>query len=516
MVTSAESAPGAEATAKIFISYSRKDMAFADRVEAALKVRGFEPLIDRTEIYAFEPWWERVQKLIGLADTVVFVLSPDAVASEVALKEVAHAASLNKRFAPIVCRRVDDDTVPEALRRLNFIFFDEARFDASVDQLAEALQTDISWIRQHTEFGEAARRWATAGRPGGLLLRPPVLEEAERWIASRPRGAPEPTAETQAFVVASRKRKRRLELSLVCVLFVLSGAGIIYAIWTNFDYLEVRAEIWTDVLWPKQLTPETERKYAQISLRPGQVIVFRECTKCPEMVVIPAGEFLMGSPPNEDGRYENEGPQHEVIISSNFAVSKFEVTFDEWKACADARVCEDTWDQAWGRGRRPVINVGWNQAKQFVDWISNRIGEPGSYRLLSEAEWEYAARAGSAEAYSWGSNVGEGNANCDGCGSQWDYRQSAPVGSFAANAFGLYDMHGNVFEWVEDCYHSSYLGAPDDGSAWTTSCEQDYRVRRGGSWYVAPRNIRAALRDKSVPGDRDNDLGFRVARTLKR
>jgi formylglycine-generating enzyme required for sulfatase activity len=233
------------------------------------------------------------------------------------------------------------------------------------------------------------------------------------------------------------------------------------------------------------------------------------------MIVVPAGKYLMGSPANDKDRYDSELPQHEVTIPDNFAVSKFEVTFDEWKACADARQCEGTWDQGWGGGQRPVINVNWYQVSQYADWLSSRIGEPGAYRLLSEAEWEYAARAGSPTPFSWGDTVGYGNANCDGCGSKWDYRQSAPVGSFAANKFGLYDMLGNVFEWVEDCYHLNYVGAPTDGSAWTTSCEQDYRIRRGGSWYAVPRNIRSALRDKSVPDDRDNDLGFRIARTLK-
>ena len=220
--------------AKIFISYSRKDMAFADRLEAALKMRGFEPLIDRTEIYAFEDWWKRIKALISGADTVVFVLSPDAIASDVALKEVAHAASLNKRFAPIVCRRVEDGAVPEPLRRLNFIFFDDpVRFEVSADLLADALRSDIGWIRQHTEFGEVARRWAAAGRPSALLLRTPVLEEAEHWIASRPRGAPEPTAETQAFVAGSRRgatrRRNILTGSLAAGLIVaLALAGLAY------------------------------------------------------------------------------------------------------------------------------------------------------------------------------------------------------------------------------------------------------------------------------------------------
>ena len=144
--------PGnSETKIRVFISYSRKDMAFADRIEAALRIHGFETLIDREEIYAFEDWWKRIEALIGRADTVVFVLSPDAVKSKVALKEVAYAASLNKRFAPIVWRRVEDTSVPEPLRRLNFIFFDDpARFDDDANKLVKALQTDIGWIRQHT------------------------------------------------------------------------------------------------------------------------------------------------------------------------------------------------------------------------------------------------------------------------------------------------------------------------------------------------------------------------------
>jgi hypothetical protein len=220
--------------AKVFISYSRKDIDFADRLDAALRARGFDPLIDRTEIYAFEEWWERIKALIGRADTVVFVISPDAVGSEVALKEVAEAASRNKRFAPIVCRRVDDEQVPEALRRLNYIFFDDpAQLEHSADKLAEALNTDISWIRQHTDFGEQARRWAQAKGPTGLLLRSPVLEQAERWIAARPKGAPAPTDETQAFIQRSRqaatRRRNILTGSLAAGLVLALGlAGLAY------------------------------------------------------------------------------------------------------------------------------------------------------------------------------------------------------------------------------------------------------------------------------------------------
>jgi TIR domain len=211
--------------AKVFISYSRKDIAFANRLEAALRQRGFEPLIDRTDIYAFEEWWKRIEALIVRADSVVFVLSPDSVSSEVALKEVAFAASLNKRFAPIVFRPVED--VPEALARLNFVYFDDAeRFENNANQLAEALTTDIDWIRQHTEFGEQSRRWALAERPSGLLLRSPVLEQAERWIASRPSGAPAPTEETQRFIRRSRQaatRRRNILTGSLAAGLVLRG-----------------------------------------------------------------------------------------------------------------------------------------------------------------------------------------------------------------------------------------------------------------------------------------------------
>jgi hypothetical protein len=215
--------------AKVFISYSRNDAVFADRLAESLKEHGFTALIDRSEIYAFEDWWKRIETLIVQADTIVFVLSPDAVSSDICQKEVAFAAALNKRIAPVVCKRAEIATVPEPLRRLNFIFFTEdAPFSERMDQLSEALSTDIEWVRKHTEFGGNARRWGEAGRPGplGLLLRPPVLEEAELWIASRPYGAPAPTAETRVFITESRRAATRRRKVLTASL----GAGLLVAL----------------------------------------------------------------------------------------------------------------------------------------------------------------------------------------------------------------------------------------------------------------------------------------------
>jgi formylglycine-generating enzyme required for sulfatase activity len=221
----------------------------------------------------------------------------------------------------------------------------------------------------------------------------------------------------------------------------------------------------------------------------------------------------MGSPALERGRFTNEGPQHRVVLRP-FAVARFEVTFELWEVCVRLQGCAaQPWDQGWGSNARPVINVSWGEAQQFVAWLARRTGKP--YRLLSEAEWEYAARAGSARAYPWGNEIGKGNANCAGCGSRWDGRQTAPVGSFAANAFGLFDVAGNVWEWVEDCYHDSYHGAPDDGSARSYgTCAS--RTIRGGSWNDHPQLLRSANRSGVSADFRDNGVGFRVARSLAR
>ena len=254
---------------------------------------------------------------------------------------------------------------------------------------------------------------------------------------------------------------------------------------------------------PYVLKPEAER-----ALKP--LTSFRECAKdCPEMIVIPAGGFTMGSPTTEPGRFTNEGPQHKVTIARPFAVSKYDVTFADWDACVKLGGCPPVADGGLGRDTKPAINVDWAEAGQYVAWLTWMTGQP--YRLLTDAEWEYAARAGTKTAYYWGDDIGVGNANCKGCGSnEW---QTSPVGSFKPNAFGLYDMAGNVFQWVQDCDHSDYKGAPTDGSAWNGGdCSR--RVVRGGSWFYVPRILRTADRH-SYPSDlRISSLGFRVGRTL--
>ncbi len=234
----------------------------------------------------------------------------------------------------------------------------------------------------------------------------------------------------------------------------------------------------------------------------------------PEMVSIPPGNFLMGSPESEAERDSDEGPQHEVTIDYAFEIGKYEVTFDEYDVFAKQTNRQLPDDEGWGRGNRPVINVSYDDAQVYVQWLSKETGK--KYRLPTEAEWEYAARAGSTTAYWWGDDIGQNNAVCHNCGSQWDGKQTAPVGSFSTNTFGLYDTAGNVWEWTQDCWHADYQGAPVDGSAWleANGGECDRRVVRGGSWNINPQYLRSAIRFRYYTGGANYILGFRVARDL--
>ena len=232
----------------------------------------------------------------------------------------------------------------------------------------------------------------------------------------------------------------------------------------------------------------------------------------PDMVVIPAGEFRMGCRSLLECVH-SEKPVHDVSILQPFAVSKYEITFEQWDRCTSAGGCNGhrAADEDWGRQNRPVVNVSWEDAQAYVSWLSKETG--GDYRLPSESEWEYAARAGTTTRYFWGSDSGKNRANCNGyCRDQWK-STTAPVGSFAANAFGLYDLHGNVYEWTEDCWNDSYTGAPSEGSPWVKGdCAN--RVIRGGSWLSHPERATVSRRTNAPVFERANSIGFRVARTI--
>jgi formylglycine-generating enzyme required for sulfatase activity len=265
---------------------------------------------------------------------------------------------------------------------------------------------------------------------------------------------------------------------------------------------------------------EVEVGNAQNCIKPssGKSTWFIDCDGCPEMIVIPAGEYMMGSPVNEIARADDEGPRHTVSISRPFAVGRFAVTFKEWDLCRKEGGCNDYRpdDRSWGRDKRPVISVSWNDTQLYIVWLSKRTGK--TYRLLTEAEREYVARAGSTTPFWWGTSIAPTQANyignlTYGGGRPGDNRKkTVAVDTFQPNPWGLYQVHGNVWEWVEDCWNGSYSGAPIDGSAWLTgNCQR--RVLRGGSWGNNPRNLRSAVR-YALPIDHDDSFGFRVARTL--
>ncbi len=256
-----------------------------------------------------------------------------------------------------------------------------------------------------------------------------------------------------------------------------------------------------------------------------------DCIKCPEMVVVPAGSFMMGSPASDWGGKVTERPLHRVTIPVPFAVGKYEVTREEFERFVEdtghsaGRLCrtyeEGTWVDRPGFGWRnpgfeqsdqdPVVCVSWGDAQAYAVWLSAETGE--TYRLLSGSEWEYAARAGTTGRFHFGTSIPDNTANYSP--ASWDIRhRTVRVGSFPANGFGLHDVHGNVFEWVEDCWHGSYAGAPADGSAWSVGGDCSRREIRGGSWHNSGGLLRSAARSHFDSGGRTNDTGFRIARTL--
>jgi formylglycine-generating enzyme required for sulfatase activity len=228
---------------------------------------------------------------------------------------------------------------------------------------------------------------------------------------------------------------------------------------------------------------------------------------CPEMVEIPAGQFMMGSPESDSEAGDAEKPPHLVRLERPVLVGRCPVTFEEYDHFCRATRRQEPDDKSWGRGRRPVIDMSWNDAKAYTEWLAGESGR--AYRLLSEAEWEYACRAGTTTRYWWGDEIAPENANFGG-----NVSRTRQVGAYPGSPWGLFDMHGNVWEWVEDRWHDNYDGAPSDGSAWTWTKGKESRVLRGGSWGSDPVSLRSASRIWYSPSFRINILGFRVARTL--
>jgi formylglycine-generating enzyme required for sulfatase activity len=514
---------------KVFMSYSRRDSTeFVDELVAGLGLAGFAPFLDRHDIAAGEKWQERLGGLIEQTDTVVFVISPESVKSERCTWEVERTLQQSKRLLPVVYKAVPEADIPEQLRARQFVRFDGgAGFARPLGQLAEALHQDIEWIREHTRFGELAARWEMRGRPESLLLRGEDVTAAQAWAESRKTDAPGITDGMRAFIAASKDADRialtksnaaqRRVLRMQALVIVLL-VGLILAL-TGGIYHSSIADAWRflTVTWPYERTnvwPYVLSTAKEQALKPGES--FKDCAQdCPEMVVVPAGSYTMGGPNT------SEQPQHRVTFTKPFEVAKYDLTFAEWDACVTGGGCNAYKPDDKGRCRGhercqlPVVNVNWDDAHAYVDWLSAVTGK--TYRLLSESEYEYATRAGTTTVYPWGDDIkfnGEAMANCKDCGEP--HYGTEPVGSFLPNQYGLYDMVGNVWGWIEDCVHINYMGAPTDGSGWLANNGGDCtnRIVRGGSWLSTPETLRSAYRTDVPIHHRYNDVGFRVARTL--
>jgi formylglycine-generating enzyme required for sulfatase activity len=378
------------------------------------------------------------------------------------------------------------------------------------------------WIAEEREFlkwrsglEHVRREWQAAPlqSKNDAVLMGFALDQAMSWLVNRADDIPAPD---HNFIFESRKAALRRRLRRTQWVVAEAGVILLATLWISQQQYFWQTSYSLINIWPYVLNTAAEQR-----LKAGDS--FQECAKgCPEMIVVPPGEFWMGSP---DGQGESEEhPHHKVKIDRPFAVGKFAVTWDEWDACVWTTACVQNFYSDFGKGRQPVINVGWGEAKQYVAWLSRATGK--HYRLLSEAEWEYAARGiTSADAhhptYPWGDTASHEYANygedqcCKGKiegRDQW--LNTAPVGQFPPNDFGLYDMVGNVWQWVEDRWHDDYSGAPSDGRVWAEGGEESLRVVRGGSWIASPQYIHSASRDKDSILIRSGGLGFRVARSL--
>jgi len=298
-------------------------------------------------------------------------------------------------------------------------------------------------------------------------------------------------------------------------LFYAGGAAVIVIIVVIIIWIIIHKPSKGLVLPPLPPTTTSQEQATEPSVA-SSAKVFRDRLKSGaaglEMVVIAAGSFQMGDVMGDGDKAAQ--PAHTVRIQKPFAIGRYEVTFEEYDQFAQATGRKLPIDGGGGRGRRPVINFSWQEAVDYAQWLSTQASK--RYRLPTEAEWEYAARGGKETAYWWGNQMKSGIANCAGCGSEWDNKLTAPVGSFQPNPFGLHDTAGNVWEWVEDCDHENYNGAPTDGSAWKKEGDGNcyLRVIRGGAWNYGAKGLRSSFRGRADPGLRSYAIGLRLVQEL--
>ena len=468
----------------LFYSYSHRDEDLRLKLETHLAVLRRGRLIAEWNDRKLEPgdaWKDQIDRHLTSADIVLLLVSPDFFDSDYCWgEEMTKALERHERgearVIPVILRHCRWQSTPlaslQAVPRGAKPIKSWPDKDKAFDDVAAAIERAVQTTRERAEAearGEQIERLMRAGAQGEA-----ELERLMRAMAE----------EEEARRKYERQRRQTAHATIATK--------------------------------PKRAP---SRRSGSSGRKPG--IVFRDIDApwCPELVVIPAGSFIMGSPKDEAEPSDDEGPQHKVTFARPFALGRYPVTFEEYDHFCIETGREKPPDEGWGRGRRPVINVSWDDAQAYCAWLSEQTGQ--AYRLPSEAEWEYACRAETTTPFWTGATISTEQANYNGnytygSGRKGEYReQTTPVDTFEANPWGLHDMHGKVWEWCEDGWNDSYGGAPQDGSAGLQGNHVG-RVQRGGSWDFEPWALRSAICSGSEPDIRHVVLGFRVSRTLTR
>jgi formylglycine-generating enzyme required for sulfatase activity len=471
----------------IFISYAREDLERAKQLAEALEAQGWSVFWDQ-DIPPGKTWPEVIGAALREARCVIAAWSRASIVLGEVYKE-AEEGHARKILVPVFFEEVRPPMGFRGIQAASLVNWDGRPTAEEFQQLVSAVVDIIGSPKQPAEPRSPPQVKGRKGQKLTLWIAGLALGVVIAGLVAVQRWGPESTQRVKPVVETPKVRR--------------GGAP------------------------PEPQEAETARKGVVVgevpsaspedvgALKPGSIFrdTLRDGSPGPEMVSILGGELRMGD--IEGSGDAGEQPVHLVRIPRSFAMGRYEVTFDEYDVFARLTGGALPADQGWGRGRRPVINVSWKDAVAYAEWLSKQTGK--RYRLPTEAEWEYANRAGTETAYWWGNDAGKNRTNCGGCGSRWDGKQTAPVGSFSSNPWELHDTAGNVYEWVQDCWHEDYQGAPEDGSkAWSKEGGGDCnrRVIRGGSWSYEPWYVRSAYRSKDVPDLRYGNLGFRLAQDL--
>jgi formylglycine-generating enzyme required for sulfatase activity len=470
----------------IFISYAEEDREQARRLAEALEAQGWSVFWDRT-ILPGKTWRQMIDTALHEARCVIVAWSEASILSSWVCEE-ADEGRERKVLVPVLLSAVKPPRGFRAIQAASLVNWDGRPTAEEFQQLVSAVAD---------------------------ILGPPKQPAAPRLPPERSEPVPAHKPESPAPRESPREKGRKgqgptLWIAGLALGVVIAGLVAVQMRGPESPQLEKAETAGKGPVVGEVPSPSAKSAKDVEALKPGSVFrdTLRDGSSGPEMVSIPPGESRTGD--IQGSGDADEQPVHWVRIPRPFAMGRYEVTFDEYNVFARATGRKQPADEGWGRRRRPVINVSWEDARAYAQWLSEQTGK--RYRLPTEAEWEYAARAGKETTYWWGNEVGKNRTNCAGCGSQWDNKQTAPVGSFAPNPWGLHDTVGNVYEWVQDCWHENYAGAPEDASkAWEEGGNCNLRVIRGGSWYDRPRYVRSAYRGGNGPDYRGSGLGFRLA-----